>query len=407
MNRSLSILMISHHRRHKAYARPHAMATHLVERGHRVTLMVISENRRVGFAEDKWDGVRIIETPDLLWGRLRSGWDMWDLLNREVYLRGDEGPYDLIHCFETRPVTIYPALQYCHRHNLPLVTDWNDWWGRGGLVIKNRPSWYSPLFGGIETYFEEAFRKKAIGLTVISSALGRRAIGLGVPPERICILPGGAFSDFFLPRQKEICRNKFGMPLSTPILGYSSVDSMLDLEIVLHALSIVAKRYPAVKLIITGKKDSSINQLAESIGVEDNIYLTGFLPYEDVPWVLGCADLFVLPFPDTIYNVGRWPNKMGDYMSLGRPTISNPVGDIKTLFENHAIGLLASEDPASFAEKIIYIIEHPDTAENLGNNARNLAVKEYEWKTLICRLENFYYSILNNQTANDNVSRKS
>ena len=141
--------------------------------------------------------------------------------------------------------------------------------------------------------------------------------------------------------------------------------------------------------------------------MEGNIHLTGFLPYEDVPWVLGCADLFVLPFPDTIYNVGRWPNKMGDYMSLGRPTISNPVGDIKTLFENHAIGLLASEDPASFAEKIFYIIEHPDVAENLGNNARDLAIKEYEWKILICRLENFYYSILNNQTPNNNVSRKS
>ena len=224
------------------------------ERGHQVTLIVTSENRRIGIVEDKWDGVRIIETPDLLWGNLRSGWDLWGLLNREVFLSRDKGSYDLVHCFETRPATIYPALQYCHRHNLPLVTDWNDWWGRGGIIEKKRPRWYTFLFGGIETYYEEAFRKKAAGLTVISSALGRRAIGLGVSPERICFLPGGAFSDFFLPRQKEICRNKFGMPLSTPILGYSRYDSMLDLEVVLHALSIVAKRYPSVKLIVTGKK---------------------------------------------------------------------------------------------------------------------------------------------------------
>jgi hypothetical protein len=44
---------------------------------------------------------------------------------------------------------------------------------------------------GIETYYEEAFRARAAGLTVIASALAQRAIGLGVRPDRICHLPGG------------------------------------------------------------------------------------------------------------------------------------------------------------------------------------------------------------------------
>jgi glycosyltransferase involved in cell wall biosynthesis len=82
-------------------------------------------------------------------------------------------------------------------------------------------------------------------------------------------------------------------------------------------------------------------------------------------------------------------------MSLGRPTISNPVGDIKTLFEDHEIGFLARWDPADFSEKIIYLIEHPDVAEKLGDNARNIAVTEYDWKILIQRLEDFYYMLLN------------
>jgi glycosyltransferase involved in cell wall biosynthesis len=110
---------------------------------------------------------------------------------------------------------------------------------------------------------------------------------------------------------------------------------------------------------------------------------------------LGCADLFVLPFADKVCNVGRWPNKICDYMSLGKPTISNPVGDIKTLFEDHEIGLLANWDSANFAEKIIYLLEHPDIAEKLGDNARNIAVRVFDWKILIQRLEDFYYMLLN------------
>lgn len=261
----------------------------------------------------------------------------------------------------------------------------------------NRPGWFRSLFGGVETYYEEAFRTRGVGVTVISSALKERAIGLGVPAERICHMPGGTFPDFFQPRLKAVCRKRMRMPLSAFILGFSSLDSHLDLDIVLQSLSMVAERYPAVKLIITGKPAKSVIQLAKSYGVEGNIHVTGFLPYEELPWVLGCADLFVLPFPDKIYNLGRWPNKVCDYMSIGRPTISNPVGDIKTLFESHEIGLLAQWDPRDFARKIICLIEHPEIADKLGDNARNLAISVYDWEILIRQLEDFYYMLLCDQ----------
>jgi glycosyltransferase involved in cell wall biosynthesis len=372
------------------------MAKYLVQRGHKVTLMVIADHRKVGIVESEWDGVDIIETPDLLWGQLRSGWDMWNLINRMIFLSQIKSPYDLVHCFETRPSTIYPALFYCRKHKVPLVTDWNDWWGRGGLIDEVRPRWYRFLFGGIETYYEEAFRKQGVGVTVISSALAKRAENLGVPVEHICHLPGGTFPRLFPRREKLDCRKHVGLPLSIPILGFSSLDSHLDLDVVLQALAIVAKRYPETKLVITGKPSKSVIKLAEAYGVESNIQMTGFLQQDELPWHLGCADLFVLPFADKVYNVGRWPNKICDYMSLGRPTISNPVGDIKTLFESHEIGLLSRWDPVDFSEKIIYLIEHPNVADKLGDNARNIAVTLYDWKLLIRKLEDFYCMLLSN-----------
>jgi hypothetical protein len=167
------------------------MAKHLVQRGHKVSLIVTADHRKFGTGESTWDGVHIIETPDLLWGQLRSGWDLWNLVNRVIYLSQDKDPYDLVHCFETRLATIYPALLYCRQHKLPLLTDWNDWWGRGGLVDEVRPRWYRFLFGGVETYYEGAFRKQGSGVTLISSALARCAAGLGMPSKHICHLPGG------------------------------------------------------------------------------------------------------------------------------------------------------------------------------------------------------------------------
>jgi glycosyltransferase involved in cell wall biosynthesis len=146
--------------------------------------------------------------------------------------------------------------------------------------------------------------------------------------------------------------------------------------------------------LITGKADASIKQQAQAYGVADNLHLTGFLPFEDLPWHLGCADVFVLPFRDSIYNIGRWPNKIGDYMSLARPVVSNAVGEIKPLLEEHRIGLAAQWDAADFAEKIIRLLDDPDLAQQLGQNGRHQVVTRYDWRILIGTLEQFYHRIL-------------
>jgi len=386
--------MISHQRKFRSNARSHAMAKHLINKGHKVTLFVTANMSRLRILQSNWEGVDIIETPDLLWGKLRSGWDLWSLISRMIYFYLHDKPYDLVHCFETRPATIYPALFYCRRNQVPLITDWNDWWGRGGLIDELRPYFYRIFFGRLETYYEEKFRTLGAGLTVISTALARRAEDLGVPRERICYIPGGTFPDFFCVRSKEECRRQVGLQLSAPILGFSSLDSHLDLEMMMQVLSIVAKKYPEVKLIITGKPGKSVRNLAKKYYLSNNVYFTGFLRFEELSTYLSCADLFILPFPNKIYNVGRWPNKIGEYISLGRPTISNPVGDIKKLFETYNIGLLANWDPDDFADKIIYLIENPSIANQLGENARQVAVHRYNWSILINRLEEFYYNIL-------------
>lgn len=160
------------------------------------------------------------------------------------------------------------------------------------------------------------------------------------------------------------------------------------------ALAIVAREHPNVKLLMTGQVKQAVLDLARTHEVEQHLHLVGFLPFEELPWYLGCADVFVLPFPDTIYNRGRWPNKIGDYMSIGRPTISNPYGDIKNLFDEYQVGLLADWDPQDFAQKITSVLENPSLASRMGKNARWVAETKLSWQVLIKRLEEFYCQIL-------------
>lgn len=397
MNSLLHVCMITHKQKNASGPRSHAFAAQLAKRGHDVTVLVISEKKRIGTTEYVWDGVRTIETPDLLWGRLRSGWDIWNLYNRIEFLRRENRFYDLIHTFETRPATIYPALYMHKRNNIPIITDWNDWWGHHGLIDINRPWFYRYLFGWLETYYEEAFRANAAGLTVIAKALENRAIKLGVKPERICYIPGGASIQQFPRRTTIECRKEANLPLDVPILGFASADSHFDMEIVMASLRLVAIKYPTVKLLITGKVKKAIHRLVNRFSMEDHVIFSGYLPKESYSAFLGSADVLLLPMADRPYNYGRWPNKMSDYLSLARPTVSNPIGDIKTLFDTYHVGLLSEWDPQDFADKIISFLDDPELAIEYGQKARWVAENKYNWDTFGEELEHFYYKILSTE----------
>lgn len=85
---------------------------------------------------------------------------------------------------------------------------------------------------------------------------------------------------------------------------------------------------------------------------------------------------------------------MGDYLAIGRPTVANPVGDIKPLFEKHNVGMLAEWDAKDFSEKIIYLLDHPEISEQMGQTAKEVAKNEFDWSILAKTLEAFYFRIL-------------
>ncbi|MBN1595730.1 glycosyltransferase, partial [candidate division FCPU426 bacterium] len=191
----MQVLFLNHNVMWRStYYRCYHLGRYLVKRGHQVTLYTIHPRRRLGVEEAYLQGVRVVQFPDLFWGIGRSGWDPWDVWQRLRRLKKES--YDLVHAFDSRPVVIHPALA-AQRRGMPLVMDWADWWGRGGVIEERSNPLIKLFFGAVETWYEEHFRRRTLGTTVISEALRERALRLGVRPETILKLTGGADVDNF------------------------------------------------------------------------------------------------------------------------------------------------------------------------------------------------------------------
>ncbi|MEW6443409.1 MAG: glycosyltransferase family 4 protein [bacterium] len=385
--------MLNHNRKWRGtFFRAFHFARWLVRAGHAVTLVTISDGNRVRFRSESLHGVTVVESPDLFFGIGRTGWDPYDAWRRIGFLRS-VGPFDLVHAFDCRPVVIFPALAIAREMRIPFVSDWADWWGRGG-IIQERPRILRWALGPIETFFEEHFRTRADGVTVTSRALQDRAAALGVSRGRIRYIPSGADTETIRPMNKRACRRRLGLPEDGPLVEFIGFINY-DFDCMLRSFPYVQKRFPDARLLLVGQPSALTGRICKELGISAGIQEVGIVPYEKLAPYLACADVLLLPFTDKICNIGRGPIKLGDYMAAGRPIVTQPVGDLRSLFDlEEPIGLLCGDRPESFGQAVCELLADPARAERYGRNARRLAEDRYSWEMLSGRLEAFYRELV-------------
>jgi glycosyltransferase involved in cell wall biosynthesis len=389
----MRILMLNHNTKWRGtFFRAFHFARCLARRGHDVTVVTISESNRLRFRTENLQGVRVVESPDLLAGKGRTGWDPYDTIRRTLLALTGE-TFDIVHAFDCRPAVIVPALALKRFRGVKLVSDWADWWGRGG-IIEERGRILRWTMGAVETFFEEFFRPFADGLTVTSRALQDRAAGLGIPRGRIRYIPSGADTETIRPMDKIHSRKLLGLPENGPIVEFIGFVNY-DFDCMIRSFPFVQEAFPEATLLLVGQPSPLTPKISKACGITRGIRETGVVPFEKLSVYLACADVLLLPFTDKICNIGRGPIKLGDYMAAGRPIVTQPVGDLRFVFdENEPIGVLAGDTPEEFGRAVCELLANPVRAERLGRNARRLAEERYAWPILAAELERYYEGLL-------------
>jgi glycosyltransferase involved in cell wall biosynthesis len=388
----MHFLMVVHNVVEKGtYWRALYLARAVARRGHEVTIIATSREHRFR-SESYFDiqaGVRILETPDLFKGPLRSGWDLWDSFFR--IMQTCELRFDLVHAFESRPVVIFPALYWQRWRKVPLVLDWCDWFGRGGAVEERPNQLLRALLRPVETFFEEHFRAWADGTTVINSFLRKRAIELGVDPSCILVLPNGCNVEEIYPLPQSEARKMLGWPEDIFIVGYIGAIFPGDAELMVQAFEKLHNREPCARLLVIGYCNIAIETMVKASGI---VWRTGKINYRDINLYLGACDVCWLPMRNTGANLGRSPLKLNDYMSAGRPVVITNVGDVAKLVARGNFGLVVNDDPEDLAQAVFYLSKEPTLRREMGQRARYLAESEFAWDSIAKRLIPFYDEVI-------------
>ena len=158
------------------------------------------------------------------------------------------------------------------------------------------------------------------------------------------------------------------------IVNAARIVDFKNQEMLIYAFSDVYDKHPDYKLKIYGADsgDGTWGRLEEAIRetkLEDAVELMG--QSDSLEQDLRCASVFAYPS-----NYEGMPNSLMEAMALGLPCVATdcPCGGPRELIQDGVNGLLIPVgDRKALSDKICWMIEHPQEAENMGRNARKIS----------------------------------
>ncbi|MEM1552341.1 MAG: glycosyltransferase [Candidatus Bathyarchaeia archaeon] len=227
-------------------------------------------------------------------------------------------------------------------------------------------------------------------VVVLTSFIKQGLINMGIPEEKIVVLPDGVDLALFesLPSREE-CRRKLRLPLDHFIIGYIGRFRTLEMEKGIPELIEAMAYIPVIDgtrpllLCVGGPMDAvpAYLDLARRIGLpEHRLKFVDRVPNTEVPYWIRACDIAVAPFPNTKhYAYFMSPLKLFEYMAAGVPIVATDLPSIREVLRHgENAWLVPPSDPKALAEGIRSLLENPDFAKALAARAKQDA-QRYTW----------------------------
>lgn len=240
----------------------------------------------------------------------------------------------------------------------------------------------------IERIAEIKAYRLADRIIAITNLMKERIIrDFNVEAERIDVIPDGVNVELFKPIKAKH---------EEPIIAYEgSIAPFRGIEELIVAFSIIKKKMKSAKLLIIGGCDRPyFNELLSIIHKlklsTDDVMITGYVSYKDVPKHLAKAKVAVSPIPPLEAYKMSTPMKLLEYLAMELPVVATKEIQFHREVIADKCGILVKNDVNEIAKGIITLLENPDLAERMGKEGRKIVENRYTWRHIAEKFENSY-----------------
>ncbi|PQJ34590.1 glycosyl transferase family 1 [Salinibacter sp. 10B] len=243
--------------------------------------------------------------------------------------------------------------------------------------------WYYRLYSLLNAHWERAILHQAEVVVAVSDNVGRDLVQLGLPSERLCVIPNGVDTDEFSPGPSR--RAALNLPGDVPLgLFVGDLRSPIkNLDTALRALVDI----PDLHLAVAGTLDGSpYPSLALDLGVANRTHFLGF--QRDVVGLMRSADFFVLPSHQDAFGL-----VVTEAMSTGLPVIvSRSVGASCLVTPEVGIVIDPPDNVEALKTAFTTLASDPDRRAQMGRAARETALN-CSWSRMGSRYLELFHEV--------------
>lgn len=168
---------------------------------------------------------------------------------------------------------------------------------------------------------------------------------------------------------------------------------------IIDAFYLIESKYSEIELHLYGvPNEEQLSLLLERIDkykLDTRVIFKGKAKNKDVPNILMNSKILVNSQPITKRAQGGFPTKLGEYLLSAKPAIFTDSGDISLyITDGDQAFIVPPENPAAFAEKIVFILDNYDLATRVGRNGKKFILEKFDAKVQTQQLINFLYDTL-------------
>jgi glycosyltransferase involved in cell wall biosynthesis len=151
-------------------------------------------------------------------------------------------------------------------------------------------------------------------------------------------------------------------------------------SVLIHAFARLKGRFPDAELVLVGDGPAkqSLQELAQSLGLCNQIRFVGWVPYDELaPFYVNAR---VVAVPSLHESYGR---VIVEAMSFGRPVVASDTEGARELIRHEQTGFIVpTSDVAAMADRIEHLLANPGVAAEVGAKARQFIMRTHDPRAL-------------------------
>lgn len=361
--------------------RHHELARHLVQRGHRVTIIASPVSYLTGTTskgeETLEEGIRIIRAYVYTAHNKSFVHRVFAFISFMVssFFAGLRvRDVDLIWGTSPPIFQAVTALLLARIKRIPFLLEIRDLWPAFAIavgVLTNKP-----LIAASQ-WLERVLYRNADRVMVNSPGFIDHVKDLGA--KRVALIPNGADVRMFDPVREADAQSGANSTKSPYRVLYAGAHGMSnDLGVVLDAAKIIEEENIEIVLLGDGKEKANLQARAKELTLKNVTFLPSVPKAEMAAALADCDACLAILKPIEMYKT-TYPNKVFDYMAASKPVVLAIDGVVRDVVDAAECGVFAQPgDPQALANAVLILAKDPARSHEMGLAGRAYIEKNFD-----------------------------